>query len=164
MPEAQDLHKKSDLIRRIFAPLIGQRLTRYEAGEAYFEEEGLWERWDDLPLRLYFSPAFAVSISWSGFDDLRVASDDALPHWYGHWPTIRWRSDCVPELENYLGHNLIEVKLGRGEMTIEGEDIEIWTRLLLGFENGWFEIFNALDENGYNYHSELPEGEYRSCV
>ena len=51
--------------------------------------------------------------------------------------------------------------LGRGEMTIEGRDVEIWT--LIETDRGWLEIFNALDENGYDLHAEKPAGMFVRC-
>lgn len=54
--------------------------------------------------------------------------------------------------------------LGQGEMSIEGKPIEIWTRLLIRLDVGWLEIFNALDENGYAFHSERPEGSFIPCL
>lgn len=164
MPKLEDLSKNCQWIGYRFAPLIGQRLIRYSAAEMYFEKEDIWERWDDLPLRLYFEPASVLSVSWRGIDELGVTQDEALPYWYHGKPVTRWVSDNVPELENCIGHSLTDVRLGRGEASIEGKEIAVWTRLLLGFEDGWFEIFNALDENSYDYHSELPEGEFQSCV
>jgi hypothetical protein len=49
-------------------------------------------------------------------------------------------------------------------MSVEGRDVEVWTRLLIQTDNGWLEIFNALDENGYDYHSERPGGTLMPCV
>lgn len=164
MAKLQDISAKCTHTGYRFAPMIGQRLTRYECAQMYLEDEGQWERWDDLPLRLYFEQKSVVSVSWSSFCNLKVTQDEALPHWFHGKPPVRWVDDDIPEIESCIGLRLCDVRLGRGEMTVEGNEIEIWTSLLLGFEAGWFEIFNALDENGYDYHSKLPEGEFRSCV
>jgi len=49
-------------------------------------------------------------------------------------------------------------------MSIEGRDIEIWTRLVIQVDGGWLEIFNALDENGYAFQRQKPDGEFLPCV
>jgi hypothetical protein len=54
--------------------------------------------------------------------------------------------------------------LGRGEMSIEGKEIEIWTRLLIATDRGWLEVSNALDENRYDFHVEMPGGDFVSCI
>ena len=48
-------------------------------------------------------------------------------------------------------------------MSIEGTEIEIWTRLLIETDKGWIELFNALDENGYDFHEGQPSGDFISC-
>ncbi len=65
------------------------------------------------------------------------------------------------QLEN---ERICGVSLGRGEMSIESRDIEIWTRLLFDLGGSWLEVFNALDENGYALHLTKPEGEFRPCA
>jgi len=54
--------------------------------------------------------------------------------------------------------------LGRGEMSIEAKEVEIWTRLLIQVDEGWLEVFNALDENGYAFHAERPAGIFVPCI
>ena len=49
-------------------------------------------------------------------------------------------------------------------MTLEGREVEIWTRLLIETDKGWLEISNALDENGYFFHLEKPRGTFVSCL
>ena len=39
-----------------------------------------------------------------------------------------------------------------------------WARLLLEFDRGWLEVFNALDENGYAGHATRPDGEWVRCA
>jgi len=56
------------------------------------------------------------------------------------------------------------VMLGRGEMSIGGKAVEIWTRLVIGLDEGWLEVFNALDENGYAFHVERPAGVFIPCL
>jgi hypothetical protein len=53
--------------------------------------------------------------------------------------------------------------LGQGEMAVEGREVEIWTRLMIETDRGWVEIFNALDENGYDLHAEKPAGTFVGC-
>jgi hypothetical protein len=48
-------------------------------------------------------------------------------------------------------------------MSIEGEEVEIWTRLLIEVDGSWLEIFNALDENGYAFHAGRPAGIFVPC-
>lgn len=31
-------------------------------------------------------------------------------------------------------------------------------------EGQWLEVFNALDENGYDLHSTFPTGEFQHCL
>lgn len=50
-----------------------------------------------------------------------------------------------------------------GDMRIENREIEIWTRLVIDFVDCWLEVFNALDENGYHLHDEIPSGEFVNC-
>ncbi len=49
-------------------------------------------------------------------------------------------------------------------MTWDGRDIEIWTRLLIECDDGWLEIFNALDENDYAFHTMMPAGTFLPCL
>ncbi|MDB5035124.1 MAG: hypothetical protein JWQ98_2365 [Chlorobi bacterium] len=67
----------------------------------------------------------------------------------GH--TVRWVRNSIEE---------INPALGRGMMSMGGGDIEIWTRLLLGFGDCWVGIENVLDENGCCFHREMPAGEF----
>lgn len=47
-------------------------------------------------------------------------------------------------------------------MSIEDNEVEIWTRLLIGFEDGnVLEIYSALDENGIEFHQKGVSGEKR---
>jgi hypothetical protein len=54
--------------------------------------------------------------------------------------------------------------LGQGEMSVEGKAFEIGTRLVIELEEGWLEVFNALDENGYAYHEDRPVGVFIRCL
>lgn len=42
--------------------------------------------------------------------------------------------------------------------------VEIWTRLLIQVDEGWLEVFNALDENGYIFHAARPAGSFVSYI
>ena len=41
---------------------------------------------------------------------------------------------------------------------------EIWTRLVIELDEGWLEVFNALDENDYAYHEDRPAGVFIPCL
>ena len=150
---------KIQLIRHQFAPILGQRLEQYETAELLCE--GAWHPYDDLPLRLYFSSSPMVSICWSKFDALSFADQ---PFGLQAVSDVRWVKNGRSDLDQVLGLSLSGVALGRGEMSVEGRDIEIWTRLALDLGPKWLEVFNALDENGYAVHDRLPEGEFYRCV
>jgi hypothetical protein len=102
-------------------------------------------------------------VSWSKFDDLSISTDPTL-----QFPidgsTVRWVSDSSESVDRVVGGVLRSVALGRGEMSVEGRDIEVWTRLVLQTDKGWLVIFNALDENGYEYHAERPLGPLEPCA
>jgi hypothetical protein len=49
-------------------------------------------------------------------------------------------------------------------MRIGDQSIEIWTRLVIDLGDRWLEVFNALDENGYQLHEELPTGDFVNCI
>ena len=78
--------------------------------------------------------------------------------------TVRWVHDAVESANRVVGAVLRSVALGQGEMSVSGRDIEIWTRLLLETDRGWLEIFNALDENGYDHHAARPSGVFAPCA
>ena len=77
---------------------------------------------------------------------------------------MRWVHNSIDRLNALIGSTILSVMLGRGEMTLEGRDLEIWTRLLIETDKGWLEVFNALDENGYDFHRHKPEGIFVSCI
>ncbi len=146
-------------------PLLGTSLSEYRCAEIFVEDDSSWDRWDDMPVRLFFGAADVVSVSWTDFNDLLVAPFEVLPDWYGtDSARIRWTNDRIPGLTNCIGRTLTDVFLGRGDMSVSGEEMEVWTRLVLGFDDLWLEIFNALDENGYQQHSTMPDGDFRRCV
>jgi hypothetical protein len=149
-------------IRERFGPVIGQAILHYETAELLLGD-GSWSDWPDLPIRLYTEPGSLVAVSWSRFDDLWLANDTSLP-----FPTegsdIRWVVDGIEAITPVIGKAIRSVMLGQGEMLVDGKPVEIWTRLLIRVDGGWLEVFNALDENGYAFHDEMPEGIFIPCL
>jgi hypothetical protein len=154
--------KKLGDIRRAFTPLIGATLSAYSTAEL-LHDDGTWGAWPDLPIRLEWGTRRLVSVSWSRFDDLWISADTSLPVSIDG-STVRWVPNASPSVDRVVGGALLSVALGRGEMSIGEREFEIWTRLLLQTDKGWLEIFNALDENGYAYHSKRPDGQLEPCI
>ncbi len=102
-------------------------------------------------------------MAWSKFDDLWLSNDLSLPFAIGD-AVIHWVPNAVPELDAALGKPIRSVWLGRGQMTWDYRDIEIWARLLLGCGDGFVEVYNALDENGYAFHARMPSGTFLLCA
>ncbi|MEO5931563.1 MAG: hypothetical protein ABIR47_16635 [Candidatus Kapaibacterium sp.] len=158
MAAVETLEEKLAIIRLHFADCIGKPLTAYETAETLLDDEE-WSRWDDLPIRLFFDSADPISISWGKFEDLWIEKGNGLPFPL-RGSTIRWILNSINEINPALGLQLRSVALGHGYMVMGGNDIEIWTRLLLGFDGCWVEIENALDQNGYCFHRDIPAGEF----
>jgi hypothetical protein len=78
--------------------------------------------------------------------------------------TVRWVQDGVARIQPAVGTLISAVLIGRGQMSIEGRELEIWTRLLIECDGCWLEIFNALDENGYDFHTTMPTGTFLKCI
>ncbi len=153
---------KVSAIQKHFARLIGSRINRYETAEL-LHDDGTWGSWPDLPIRIYTESNSLISVSWSRFDDLWLANDHSLP-FAAVEATTRWIENGVAAPKGCLERTIHGVMLGRGEMSIEGREIEIWTRLVMDLGDRWFEIFNALDENGYDLHTTKPIGEFIDCI
>jgi hypothetical protein len=162
MSSTQLLNEKIDAIKAHFAPLIGETISGYETAELLLLD-GTWEPWPDLPIRLHTLETSSVGISWSKFDDLWLASDTSLPFSIED-SSIRWVKDSHEKMNTAIGSPIRSAMLGRGEMSIGGSAIEIWTRLVIQVGDGWLEVFNALDENGYDYHHREPQGEFIRCI
>ncbi len=160
-PEFGFVDPKVKRIRDVFQPAIGMLLTRYETAELRFDDM-TWGPWDDLPIRLFMDSAMVVSVAWSKFDELWLSSGLDLP--FEHGMTIRWITNSKRAINGAIGQPLKSVMLGCGQFSIEGEDIEIWTRLVLQFGDAWLEVFNALDENGFDSHSVRPTGTFIECI
>ncbi len=149
-------------IRRTFEPAIGAMLHRYSTAEL-LHDDGKWDAWTDLPIRIEWGADRLIAVSWSKFDDLWLRTDASLPFSI-EGLTVRWVHNSIDRLNAVIGSIILSVMLGRGEMSIQGRDIEIWTRLLIETDKGWLEVFNALDENGYDFHLHKPDGVFVSCI
>ena len=155
------IDRKIEEIRSNFAAVIGARIKRYETAELQLDD-GTWIPYQDLPIRLHANTGEIIAISWSRFDDLWISRDLSLPFSI-EGSTIRWVSHGIERINAAIGSPIRSVMLGQGEMSIGGREVEIWTRLLIQLDNGWLEIFNALDENGYDFHIEKPPGNLIPC-
>lgn len=156
------IERKTEDIRAHFAPLIAEKILRYETAELLLHD-GTWGSWPDLPIRLHVGSGRVVAVSWSRFDDLWLADGLSLPFSTGN-SAVRWVVNGLEEINTAVGASIKSVMLGRGEMSINGEDVEIWTRLVIELDRGWLEVFNALDENGYAFHTERPVGIFVPCI
>lgn len=160
LPES-GLGLKTKAVRAHFGKAIGATLERYQTAEILLDD-GSWSPWPDLPIRLYANSGMVISISWSNFDDLWITNDLSLP-FAPEDSTFRWIESSIDMLDRLLGATIDSVHIGRGQLAIEGQELEIWTRLLIQLGKCWLEIYNALDENGYEVHSEMPSGEFINC-
>jgi hypothetical protein len=154
--------RKIGEIRSHFAVALGARINRYETAELQ-RVDGTWDDWPDLPIRLYTDAGTIIAISWSRSDDLWIAGDLSLP-FSVEGSTIRWVKNRIDRINAAVGGSIRLVMLGQEEMSNEGRDDEIWTRVLIQLDSGWLEIFNAGDENGYNFHAERPAGNFIACT
>ena len=78
--------------------------------------------------------------------------------------SIRWVRNSIEKINGVVGGTISAVMIGLGEMSIEGRDVEVWTRLVIRVGDSWLEIFNALDENGYDVHVSMPGGNFNRCI
>lgn len=154
-----------DKINAIFnacTPLIGRTIERFETAEI-LHDDGRWDDWPHLPIRVYCDGNIMLSVSWSKFDDLWLSNDTSLP-FAAEDATTRWKSNGIEKIRPAISCRIQGVSLGRGEITIGSRDVEIWTRLVFDLGGCWLEVFNALDENGYDLHVAQPIGEFRKCT
>ena len=158
----QSLDRKIGEAKSHFADILRTKILRYETAEV-LRDDGTWDSWPDLPIRLYTGANTLVAISWSGLDDLWIADDLSLPFSIEQ-STVRWVNNRIEKINAAVGASVRSVMLGQGEMSIEGRGVEIWTRLLIQLDTGWLEIFNALDENGYDFHVQAPNGSFVMCI
>ncbi|GAB4459103.1 MAG: hypothetical protein OHK0037_03890 [Elainellaceae cyanobacterium] len=156
------LEAKQAVIQTAISRLIDRRLLRYETAELRFED-GSWSAWRDLPIRFYTDNGEVVSVSWSKFDDLWIEPDRSLPFSI-EGSTVRWVENTLPALNQALGQRICSVSLGTDNRAIADRRFATWTRLLLELESGWLEVFNAFDENGYEFYATRPEGRFERCI
>jgi hypothetical protein len=149
-------------IRKRFCGTIASKLIGYETAELLLSD-GTWDAWPDLPIRLHTDCGQLIAVSWSKFEDLWLANDSSLPFDIED-AAIRWVPNSIVSINGIMGGTIGSVQIGRGEMSMEGRDIEIWTRLFIQVGDAWLEIFNALDENGYLVHSALPTDNIVPCI
>jgi hypothetical protein len=116
-----------------------------------------------MSIRFDWGQDRVIAVSWSQFEDLWLGEGESLPFGLSG-AEVRWIPNSISALNGALGGTLEGVLLGRGEMSISGVEVEIWSRLLIRTSRGWVEVYNALDENGYDYHTEKPPGEFVTCL
>lgn len=156
------LEAKQAAIQAAMSGLVDRRLLRYETAELRLDD-GTWGAWNDLPIRLYVDDGEVVSVSWSKFDDLWIERGLRLPFSI-EGSTVRWVENALPALNQALGQRIFSVSLGTDNRAIADRGFATWTRLLLELESGWLEVFNALDENGYEFYATRPEGRFERCI
>ena len=150
------LKEKTDLIRHQFSALIDKEILGYELAQIWCEETAAWSEWNDLPIFLSIGSG-ELSISWQKFDELAIEGGRVLPFSLCG-SRVRWIDSGNIHLDAAIGRTVESVSLAQGEMTVGGSEIEIWTRLLIHFTGGGsLEIFNALDENGFELHAKTVE-------
>jgi len=162
MEPTTTLEAKIALVREVMGDLIGNRLVKYKTAELQLID-GTWVAWPDMPIRLYADSGAIVSVSWSRFGDLWIERGQGLPFATDD-ATLRWVTNGITPIEPAIGNRMKSVMIGRGEMTWDGREVEIWTRLLVEFDGGWLEVFNALDEHEYAFHTRMPSGTFLPCV
>ena len=64
-------HKIAE-IRSHFAAIVGARIDRYETADLELDD-GTWDQWPDLPIRLYTDAGDVIAISWSRIDALWIS-------------------------------------------------------------------------------------------
>jgi len=147
---------KIDLIRRHCLPLVGDVVYWYETALIVLEDGGV-DDWPDMPIRIKFQSGHLISVSWSKLDDLWIAADTSLP--VTHQPqNILWKRNGFERLNSIIGKPLDDIHLGMDANTLNGVALNTWTRLVMELDGVWFEIFNGLDENQYELHSDKPAG------
>ncbi len=156
MEYVETLDDKIHLVDSSFSNLIGKELSGYEIAKVKIEGE--WSYWNDLPIVLSFDNEL-LSISWTHLNELGISPYRALP-FNVSGSTLKWEEEGFEPLDKIVGTTILSASLGKGEFSLEGNDIEIWTKLFIVFSNGkTLEIFNALDENGYFLHEKEISGE-----
>jgi len=162
MEPVRTLDAKIALIRQLMGDLIGARLVRFETAELQ-QLDGDWVAWADMPIRIDTDSGAVVSIAWSHFEDLWMERGTGLP-FVPEDVVLRWVTNDIASIQPAVGSRMKSVRIGRGTMTCDGREVEIWTRLLIECDGGWLEVFNALDENGYAFHTTMPTGTWLPCL
>lgn len=157
------IEDKVSLIQERFAALVGKEVVGYELAQYWCAEDEEWSNWRDIPLFLSIGET-TLSISWQKFDELAIEVDRALPFSLSG-ATVRLLCEDVESLDAVIGQKVASVSLGKGEMSIEEVEIDVWTRLLIKLSGGnTLEVFNALDENGIEVHTKPVVGEVQKCI
>jgi hypothetical protein len=138
--------------------LTGRTLTR--TWLAWDLDDDTW--WADCPILLDFDGE-QVEINHQKFNDLSITWNTANPAQTVAWPTtgnyrLAWREDPRPELTALHGQTLRGVEL----LEWTGDDGDLANGMVaLGFTltSGHLTIYNALDENGIEFHP--PTANYR---
>ena len=158
-----DFEDKTKLIQTNFAGLKNQKIKAYEYCQLWCREDKEWTDWEDMPLFLTIGNR-TLSISWQKFDELAIEIGRVIPCSLAG-STVRWLEKGYKSLDSILGSKLKSVSLGQGEMIIDNQEVEVWTRLLLKLENeSTIEIFNNLDENGIHLHHTEIIGNTIKCI
>jgi len=146
--------QKVELIEKMFAPLLGQKIVGYSIAELFDEEDEEWDFWHELPLRLSIGGE-RLSISWEKFDDLAIAANDGIGDENLNGETIRWVSEGIEPLNGAINHQIVGVAMATYPQS------QFWSRLLIYLDNDTvLDIYNALDENAYTLYSKSEiEGE-----
>ena len=152
-----NLREKKDLVHHQFSELIGEVIVGYELAQIWCKETAAWSEWNDLPVFLSIGSC-ELSISWQKFDELAIEAGRVLPFSLCG-STVRWIDSGNIHLDAAIGRTVESVSLAQGEMTVGSSETGVWTRLLIHLTGGGsLEIFNALDENGFELHIKTVEG------
>ena len=145
-------------LKQHLEPMLGEKLQCIETALLKMED-GSWDDWFDLPIRLFFRSEKVISVAWSYFDRLFISNDRSAPFDPAD-AEIVWKTERIKCFSSLQGQTLRSVSLGQGDMTVDGQAVEVWTRLLLEFDKGQMEIYNGLDENAFAFHEKLPSGRF----
>jgi hypothetical protein len=161
MKYVETIEDKTTLVANSFSGLIGKEISSYEIAKVCIDDE--WSYWHDLPIYISFGNEI-ISISWTQLNELGITPYRVLPFDVSGF-ILEWHSEGFEPLDKIIGTTILSVSLGKGEFSIEGEEVEIWTKLFISLSNGnTLEIYNALDENGFFLHKNKINDEQRVCT
>lgn len=165
MPCANDLHGQIQLVCQYFHSRVGLTLLRYETGMLR-DAQNSYRSWHEAGIWLHLGPGEPVMVRWSVIELLVVDFDEPLPPWdESANPDFGSVVNALPELNPLCGCALRAVYLDATDDHWEGASLVLRRpRLLLEFDRGWLEVFNALQENGYTTHATRPDGEWIRCA